>query len=131
MKIAIPTAEGVLCSHFGHSSEFTVIDVDPEKKEIIQSSKLIPPPHEPGIIPQWLSQIGCDVIIAGGMGGRAMNMFKQKGINVIVGAPSNMPEELVMTFLNGQLFTGENICDNQHSHGAAAGKCQSHQQDNS
>ena len=36
MKIAIPTANGKLCSHFGHCESFTFVDVDLSKKEIIE-----------------------------------------------------------------------------------------------
>ena len=36
MKIAIPTAEGKLCAHFGHCEIFTFAEINPETKEIIK-----------------------------------------------------------------------------------------------
>lgn len=111
MKIAIPTADGLLCPHFGQSRQFAIIDIDTEKKEIIKTEMITPPPHERGILPQWLSQMGCNLIIAGGMGGRAINMFEQKGIGVISGASPQKPEQVVMAYLNGGLITGGNLCD--------------------
>ena len=36
---------------------------------------LVPPPHEPGVLPGWLHHLGADVIIAGGMGQRAISLF--------------------------------------------------------
>lgn len=116
MKIAIPTADGLLCAHFGHCQHFTLIDVDTDGKKILKSEALTPPPHEPGVFPVWLSQLGCNLIIAGGMGGRAVGIFQQNGIQVIIGAPSLEPEEVVSAYLNGVLTTGSNPCDDPGFH---------------
>ena len=116
MKIAIPTADGLLCAHFGHCQQFTIVEVDSETKRILKSEALTPPPHEPGVFPAWLGQMGCDRIIAGGMGGRAVDMFRQNGIQVVMGAPSRKPEEIVMAYLNGELTTGANPCDDPGFH---------------
>lgn len=109
MKFAIPLAEGKLTAHFGHCKEFAVIDV--EDKKIVKKEILEPPPHEPGVLPQWLHDMGANVIIAGGMGQRAISLFQQAGINVIVGAPSIEPDELVISYLEDRLETGGNVCD--------------------
>jgi predicted Fe-Mo cluster-binding NifX family protein len=103
--------EGKLCQHFGHSSEFAVIDVDQSSGEIKNSEFFTPPPHEPGILPKWLAGIGVTVIIAGGMGARAQNLFQTAGIEIIVGAESKEPEQLVREYMKGELAQGENICD--------------------
>jgi len=117
MKIAIPTVNGVLCPHFGHCQQFAVLDVDPEKKYINKSELLTPPPHEPGVLPAWLSQMGCNLIIAGGMGGRAIDMFQRNGVEVVIGAPNGKPEDVVMAYLNQELTAGSNPCDDPGFHG--------------
>ncbi len=117
MKIAIPTADGVLCLHFGHCQQFAVLDVDLETKSITKSEMLPPPMHEPGVLPTWLGQMGCNVIIASGMGGRAIGMFEQSGVQVVIGAPSKKPEEVVTAFLKGELTSGANPCDDPAFHG--------------
>ena len=109
MKFAIPLAEGKLTAHFGHCREFALIEV--EDNEITKKEMHVPPPHEPGVLPAWLHSLGTDVIIAGGMGGRAMDLFEQNGINVVIGAPALEPEELVRGYLNNSLATGANVCD--------------------
>ena len=109
MKFAIPLAEGKLTAHFGHCQEFALIEV--ENNEIKNKETLIPPPHEPGLLPQWLHEMGTDVIIAGGMGGRALDLFAQNGIKVVTGAPAWGPEDLVKSYLNNTLATGANVCD--------------------
>ena len=108
-KIAIPVTEGQLDAHFGHCQEFALVDV--EGQEIKSKQILIPPPHEPGVLPAWLHQQGANVIIAGGMGQRAIGLFQQNGIKVIVGAPALAPEELVSSYLADTLVTGGNVCD--------------------
>jgi len=52
-----------------------------------------------------------NVIIAGGMGQRAQDLFVMQEIKVIVGAPSDEPEALVKKYLAGTLVTGGNVCD--------------------
>lgn len=111
MKIAIPIANGLLCAHFGHCEQFALIQVDPEKKAIIGREDVTPPPHQPGLLPPWLAEQGANVIIAGGMGQRAVSLFVEKEIAVIVGAASQTPEALVNDYLAGNLATGANACD--------------------
>ena len=109
MKFAIPFAEGKLAVHFGHSQAFALVEV--EEKQIKNTEYLVPPPHEPGVLPKWLSDLGADIIIAGGMGHRAISLFDQYGIKVITGAPEADPESLVTRYLDDSLVVGENVCD--------------------
>jgi predicted Fe-Mo cluster-binding NifX family protein len=110
MRIAIPTAEGRLCSHFGHCEQFAFIDVDEKTKAIVDRRMLTPPPHEPGVIPRWVAAQGATLVLAGGMGGRAQDLFAQRGIAVVTGAPCLPPEELVGQYCAGTLQTGANGC---------------------
>ena len=111
MKIAIPTANGILCPHFGHCEKFALIDVDENQKTILQQTSVTPPPHEPGLLPRWLHEQGATVVIAGGMGQRAQSLFTQNNITVVVGAPSDTPETIVDQYLSGNLISGANMCD--------------------
>jgi predicted Fe-Mo cluster-binding NifX family protein len=110
MKYALPLAQGKLCMHFGHCEQFAMIDVDDSGK-ITGEDFITPPPHEPGVLPQWLSEKGANVIIAGGMGSRAQELFTQASIEVITGAPSEEPKKLVMDHISKNLETGPNACD--------------------
>ncbi len=109
MKFAIPVASGRLAAHFGHCEQFALIET--ENGEIKNTAMQTPPPHEPGVLPQWLREQGADVIIAGGMGSRAQQLFDQNGIKVVIGAPADAPEVLVRQYLNDSLVTGANLCD--------------------
>lgn len=111
MKIAVPTAENKLCMHFGHCEQFVIVEVDEKTKTIISKEEAVPPPHEPGVLPKWLHEKGVTAIIAGGMGMRAQQFFQQYGIQVIVGAPSDHPQTVILNWLKGKLVIGDNICD--------------------
>ncbi len=111
MKIAIPLHNGRCSAHFGHCGSFAVVDADPESRTVGQVAMSTPPAHEPGALPRWLSEMGVDTVIAGGMGRRAQQLFSASGIGVIVGAPEDEPEALVQAFLHGRLVSGPNVCD--------------------
>ncbi len=111
MRIAIPIVAEKLCMHFGHCEQFALLNVDEKTKEITGKQVLVPPQHEPGVLPRWLGQQGVNVIIAGGMGQRAQSLFAESGIKVVVGAPGDEPEKVVAAYLAGTLRVGENVCD--------------------
>jgi predicted Fe-Mo cluster-binding NifX family protein len=111
VKIAIPLAGGQVAQHFGHCEEFVLFDVDGETRTIEGSQTVVAPPHEPGLLPQWLKELGADVVITGGMGGRAQDLLGRNGIAVIVGVSTGDPRALVADYLEGRLKGGKNICD--------------------
>ena len=108
-KAAVPVAGGVLCNHFGHCEKFAVMHVF--DGEVGAMELHVPPPHEPGVLPRWLGELGVNLIIAGGMGQRALGLFTEQGITVITGAPNLPPEALMQQYLAGSLMTGPNVCD--------------------
>jgi len=116
MNIAIPLTAGRLSEHFGHCEEFALFEADPASKQILKQSLMIPPPHEPGLLPRWLHQQGVQIVIAGGMGRRALDLFAQNGIAVHAGASGDTPDNLVQAFLNGTLAGGTPTCGHDHSH---------------
>jgi len=111
MKIAIPLAKGKLAMHFGHCEQFALVDIDVQNKKIIKRTDLVPPPHEPGLLPKWLAEHNVNLIIAGGMGQRALMLFAENNIQVLVGACSENPEKLIDNYFNGTLQLTGNVCD--------------------
>lgn len=118
MKIAIPSAEGKLCGHFGHCEDFTFVEINPETKEILSIETKVP---EEGISCQsafWIAEQGANVVLAGGMGGRPLSIFAQNGIKVVSGCPEMEIKELINNFLNSTLVAGANTCgEGGHCHG--------------
>ena len=111
MRYAIPVSGGVLSPHFGHCEQFALIDVDEAKKQIVKKEMVNSPGHEPGMLPRWLAENGVSLVIAGGMGSRAQELFQQNNIGVIIGITESDPEKAVLSRLHGTLATGANICD--------------------
>jgi predicted Fe-Mo cluster-binding NifX family protein len=111
MRIAIPLADRRLSMHFGHCEHFALVDVDLTEKKILKRENIDAPPHEPGLLPTWLAERGANMIIAGGMGQRAQKLFTEQGIQVVVGAPADTPEKLVVNYLARTLQVGSNVCD--------------------
>ena len=109
MRIAIPCAEGRLALHFGHAAEFALVDV--ADGQVSSVTMAAPPAHAPGVLPRWLAEQRVTVVIAGGMGSRAQDLFAQAGIQTVIGAPSLPPAEVAAQYLAGTLAAGDNICD--------------------
>lgn len=109
MKIAIPLTNGELSSHFGHCEKFAIYTID--NKEILKEEIVDPPAHEPGSHPAFLHKLGCNVVIAGGMGFKAQELMSQNGITVVMGVPNLPLKELVDRYLQGNLESGQNRCD--------------------
>lgn len=111
LKVAVPLIDGVLCMHFGHCGQFALMDVNLDEKKILGRKDVTPPPHEPGVLPAWLGELGVGMILAGGMGQRAQNLFTEQNIEVMVGLPSVAPEVLIASLFEGALKSGANVCD--------------------
>ena len=114
MIIAVPVTDGVLSTHFGRCERFALVEVNEAERSIVAITEEVPPPHEPGVLPAWLHERGAEVVIAGGMGQRAHQLFARDGIRVVVGAPSDTPENVVSAYLAGTLESGPDACDQPH-----------------
>jgi ATP-binding protein involved in chromosome partitioning len=111
MRCAVPVNGGVVSLHFGHCEQFALFDVDEQNKKILGKELVSSPGHQPGLLPEWLAEQGVSLVIAGGMGSRAQNLFQQNRIGVVIGTLESDPEKVVQSYLNGALNTGPNICD--------------------
>jgi predicted Fe-Mo cluster-binding NifX family protein len=115
MLIAIPSEGNVVCPHFGHCEMFTMYDTDTK-----QFNSLPNPGHTPGFLPGFLKEKGAQLVIAGGMGGRAQDLFAESGIELIVGVSGNI-KDVVISFEKGELKSTGAVCS-EHAH---AGDCHS------
>ena len=111
MRYAIPVSSGMVSTHFGHCEQFALIDANEGQREILRKELVASPGHQPGLLPQWLAEQGVSVVIASGMGLTAQRLFQQNHIKVVIGALESDPEKAVLSYLDGNLDTGDNICD--------------------
>jgi predicted Fe-Mo cluster-binding NifX family protein len=63
------------------------------------------------MLPGWLEEKGVNVIIARGMGPRAVAAFESRGIEVVLGASGDHANTIILSYLSGDLKSGENVCD--------------------
>ena len=109
-KIAIPVDfEGMLDTHFGHCKYFALIKTHGQK--ILAEEIVIPPPHEPGLLPKWLAEKGVTDIVAGGMGQKAIELFNRQNVNAFVGAPKQSAKQLAQGLLSESLTLSANYCN--------------------
>src|SRR5574344_1050843 len=114
MKIAAACEGNRITEHFGHCENFMIFDVENNK---ISGSKSIPNPgHRPGFLPNFLNEQGVNVIMSGGMGGGAVDIFNELNIEVITGAYGDAKAAAEM-YLAGKLkSTGSVDADIAHHH---------------
>ena len=112
MLIAVACEGNIITQHFGHCENFNLFHVDGEK--IVKEESVENPGHRPGFLPNYLNDLGVNVIISGGMGGGAIEIFTEKGIEVITGASGNS-KEAVEKYLQGNLKSTNVVC-NSHAH---------------
>lgn len=115
-RIAVPVIGNTLSSHFGQCSAFAVFEVDPETAIIDDRQDLTPPEHAPGVYPQWLAGQGVSIVLAGGIGGRARQLFEDNHIDVVLGVEAIEADSAVRSYLAGQLVSGSNACNHGPSH---------------
>ena len=108
MKIAVASDGKVITQHFGYCQNFNIYHI--EKDEISKVESVENPGHKPGFLPRFLNDMDVELIISGGMGSRAVEIFNQHGIEVVVGI-SGDAEASVERYLAGELESTGVICD--------------------
>lgn len=114
IKIAVSTEDGSVSGHFGGTKSFTIYET--ENQNIISEQTIPNPGHKPGFLPNFLNDMGVKVIISGGMGKGAIDIFEEKNIDVIIGAQGNATTA-VEQYLNGDLKSTGSVCQNHDHHG--------------
>ncbi|AFM00002.1 MULTISPECIES: NifB/NifX family molybdenum-iron cluster-binding protein [Desulfitobacterium] len=114
LKIAVASEEERVAEHFGHCVNFNIFEA--EKSQIVKRACIPNPGHKPGFLPNFLNEMGVNVIISGGMGGGAIEIFNEKGIDVITGAAGNA-KDAANEYLKGTLKSTGSVCHEHQHHG--------------
>lgn len=112
MKIAVASENKMVTDHFGHCEGFIIFETENDK--ILKSETIANPGHRPGFLPDFLADYGVDIVISGGMGGGAVELFNKRNIKVILGAKGDA-NGVVESFLKGSLKSEGSIC-HEHQH---------------
>lgn len=114
MKIAVASMGTMVAGHFGHCENFNVYET--EGTNVITETSIPNPGHRPGFLPNFLGDLGVEVIVSGGMGGGAVEIFNERNIEVIVGVEGDALTAVEL-YLEGKLVSTGSICHNhEHAH---------------
>ncbi len=121
MKIAVTAEsnnglESMVAQHFGHAPYFMLVEV--ENDEVTTTQAIANPfaeNHQPGQIPAFIKEQNADVMLSGGMGGRAIQFFEQYGIKTATGAAGTVRHALE-NYFGGKLSEAA-PCDESVAHG--------------
>jgi len=104
--------------HFGRCPFYTIVDVDDnEVKEVQVIENPYFQNHVPNVVPGFINEQNANVMIAGGMGPRAIQMFEGYGIEVATGL-GGIVENVLKAYLDGRV-QGASACS--HDHGDSCG----------
>jgi predicted Fe-Mo cluster-binding NifX family protein len=123
MKVAISTENGYVSAHFGRCPAYTLVKI--QNGRVVGREEIPNPGHQPGFLPEYLSEKGIGVIIAGGMGPRAQGLFAEKNIQTIIGIQGPI-DEVIDKFLRQELEAGQDLCDHGHHHEEPCGHRETH-----
>jgi predicted Fe-Mo cluster-binding NifX family protein len=105
---------GRVSSHFGRCPFYVLVAA---KDSMVLGSRVVANPyldlHRPGVMPRFIRDLGADVIVAGGMGPQAINMFRSFGIEVAT-VPIDTVATALTAYLGGE-HRGVVPCDHAHS----------------
>jgi predicted Fe-Mo cluster-binding NifX family protein len=115
--------EGQVSAHFGRCPFYVLAEVD---GTVATVSRVVSNPysgaHQPGVMPRFIHDLGANVIIAGGMGRRAIDMFHGLGVDVATGAIGTV-DEVLGAYLRGE-HRGVVPCAHDHPESCGGGRWQ-------
>jgi predicted Fe-Mo cluster-binding NifX family protein len=102
--------------HFGRCPYFILVEAEGQEVRTVETvANPYYPNHEPGEVPAFIHGLGAQVMLSGGMGGRAVAFFRQYGIEPATGAAGTVRESL-SRYLGGDL-QGAAPCNESVEHG--------------
>jgi predicted Fe-Mo cluster-binding NifX family protein len=124
MKICVPvTKDNMIDDHFGHCEFYNVFTIS-EKGGITKVQTI---ESEQGCgcksnIASVLAENGVTIMLAGGIGGGAINVLNNSGIDVIRGCSGN-PTEIVKQYVAGSIIDNGISCQQHENHHANGHVC--------
>ena len=106
MKIAISTDQDRVAGHFGRCPAFTIADI--EKGKVINRVTIENPGHRPDFLPKYLNKKGVNIVVSGGMGGRAQELFTNQNIDIIFA--TGKIDHVLKDLANNTLQSLQNTC---------------------
>ncbi len=119
MKVCVPTMgrggmNDTVSPHFGRAPTFTIVDIETKEVEVLPNTS----EHMGGVklAPEIVAEADAQIMLCSGLGSRAVQMFRQFGIEVFVGA-GGIVKDMISNWESGMLqeATEETAC-REHRH---------------
>lgn len=118
MKIAVTYDNGNVFQHFGKTEYFKIYEV--EENKVVSSEVMSSNGSGHGALAGLLADSSVDVLICGGIGGRAQSALAEAGVELCAGAQGNT-DEVVEAYLRGELVNSGVNCNHHHEEGHSCG----------
>ncbi|WP_297551265.1 NifB/NifX family molybdenum-iron cluster-binding protein [Thermococcus sp.] len=128
MRIAIPAEndrglESNVSGHFGRAKYFVFVDIEDNE---IKGYEVVEVPfeeHRPGDLPRFVKEHGGEVVLAYGMGRKAVSYFNELGITVVTGAYGPI-KDVVKAFIEQVLEVDRNWKEKIERENGHKGNCE-------
>lgn len=113
MRLAVSVDEGKVSMHFGRCQNYVIFDI--ENGKIINREVVENPGHQPFFLPKFLAEKKVKVLITGGIGPRAINLFKELDIKIISNVEGSL-DDVIKKYLDGGMDENTEPCE-EHENG--------------
>ena len=120
MKVAVAAEGRNVAAHFGRCAEFVVARID--DGQVVERQAVACPPHQPGLLPALMRELGVEAVVCGGIGPRAQSMLAAAGIDVYAGV-TGLVDDALTRLARGELEAAASLCDHDHGGHAEGHSC--------
>jgi predicted Fe-Mo cluster-binding NifX family protein len=110
MKVAFSSddnkgLDSTIAHHFGRCPFYVFVEIEGEEVTSIQGEENpYYQSHVPGAVPKYIAEKNAQIIVAGGMGPRAVSLFEELNISPVVGA-AGLVRDALTRIIKGEYST--------------------------
>lgn len=119
IRLALPMKEGCFSEHFGRCDGVYLCELDEATGQIDRPRAIRRDHAGCEHMPVWLSTLGVNVVVAGGIGAGAQQRLAQLNIRVAAGYAGTDPAEVIRQYIEQPAGGSANTCaghDHEHHH---------------
>ncbi len=127
MKIAVTYDQGMVFPHFGHTEQFKIYEI--KANEVVSTEIVNTNGTGHCALASFLTELGVEVLICGGIGMGAINNLMKAGIEIfpgVMGEADMVVEDFIAGILEYDPNTRCNHHDHEHDHNCGEHDCGSH-----
>ena len=102
-KVAIPIKDNLLSVVFGECNNYIIYEIS--HKSVVSKRIEIPPKKTLPSLSKWINTYGITDIIVHQMDRVLIDFLATTKVNLFIGVPIDLPENIIVDFLNGTLHS--------------------------